>query len=296
MNKYTKTTALTADWPVLMYADIYRQNKSYFHYKGVLLYFHGGGLIFGRRQDLPEQHILTFLDHGYAVIAFDYRLSPASKLPDIMEDVSRSVKWYLDHQTELFGQALPYYLFGRSAGAYLCLMAGKMEFKRRPAGILSYYGYAFLEDGWFQYPSPHYRTVGQIDADTLYTAAQKELCTAALPQQRYALYAAARQQGTWLPYFYEGRPKDFYLNYTFRGITDFSGYPPVFLAHCLNDPDVPYMESRRLLDLLPLARLYTVSGSRHDFDELDHTQTQEALVKSCAFLDQCVFENCLRLE
>lgn len=291
MDSY-KTTSVTLNRPgVPLGATVYRKGEESFLYKGVLLYFHGGGLVFGHRHDLPDTHICTFLNQGYAVIAFDYRLGPASKICDIMEDVCFSVNWYLKKQTQLFGQILPYYLFGRSAGAYLCLLAGKKEFTQNPAGILSYYGYTFLEDGWYQYPAPHYQKLASalnvLDTTSMYHTAEKEVCTQAPPKQRYALYADARKSGTWLSCFHKGREKDFYLNYTFRGQTDFSQYPPTFLAHSLQDLDVPYMESKRLADLLPRAQLHTAGGSVHEFDEQKGFAAKEVLAKTCAFLEKC---------
>ena len=290
--KLYKTTTVTLKRPAVpLEATIYKKGDGSVSYQGVLLYFHGGGLIFGHRHDLPDTHILTFLNKGYAVISFDYRLGPASEISEIMEDVCFSVDWYLKNQTQLFGRILPYYLFGRSAGAYLCLLAGKKEFDQSPAGILSYYGYTFLEEGWYKYPAPHYQKLGEaldgLDTKAMYHTAQREICTQAPPKQRYALYADARRSGTWLSCFHKGREKDFYLNYTFRGQTDFSQYPPVFLAHSLRDTDVPYMESKRLTSLLPKTQLHTAGGSVHEFDEQQGFAAKEVLEKSCAFLERC---------
>lgn len=289
MSEYIETTVTLTNEPVCMRATIYRKEvHTGASYKGVLLYFHGGGLVFGHRRDLPDGHIRTFLEQDYALIAFDYRLGPASCISEIMEDVKSAINWYMVNRTHLFERPLPYYLFGRSAGAYLCLLAGQLDWEYRPSGILSYYGYTFLEESWFKDPSPQYRKAAPEDLCYLCDPDNYEVCVEAPPEQRYGLYAAARCSGRWLSCFHRGREKDFYLNYTFRSQRDFHEYPPVLLVHSLRDPDVPYMESKRLSQLLPKARLHTVSGSTHDFDRQKGAQTTEVLRKTCAFLDDCL--------
>lgn len=118
--------------------------------KAAIIYFHGGGLLYGRRKDLPRPHLNTLTQAGYAIIAFDYPLAPAAKLEMIMNDVESSIQYYIDHSDELIKNpkssegSLPYFLWGRSAGAYLCLIAAaKGTYTHAPAGILSYYGYGF---------------------------------------------------------------------------------------------------------------------------------------------------------
>ena len=105
--------------------------------KAAIIYFHGGGLLYGRRKDLPRPHLNTLTQAGYAIIAFDYPLAPAAKLEMIMNDVESSIQYYIDHSDELIKNpkssegSLPYFLWGRSAGAYLCLLAAEKELTHR---------------------------------------------------------------------------------------------------------------------------------------------------------------------
>ena len=113
--------------------------------KAAIIYFHGGGLLYGRRKDLPRPHLNTLTQAGYAIIAFDYPLAPAAKLEMIMNDVESSIQYYIDHSDELIKNpkssegSLPYFLWGRSAGAYLCLMQNSfvsvLLFSRTPGGL-----------------------------------------------------------------------------------------------------------------------------------------------------------------
>ena len=124
--------------------DLYFKRVSIFQnpdvpLKASVLYFHGGGLLYGSREDLPDPHLQILTDAGFAVIAFDYPLSPGAKLPDIFADVCASIEMYLSDPALFSGASaapLPYFLFGRSAGAYLCLLAaGKGNLSQPPAGM-----------------------------------------------------------------------------------------------------------------------------------------------------------------
>ena len=92
--------------------------------KAAVVYFHGGGLLYGSRADLPKLHKETLTRAGYAIWACDYPLAPACHLREIMEAINESIAWYCEHGAEHLGHPLPYFLWGRSAGAYLALLAG----------------------------------------------------------------------------------------------------------------------------------------------------------------------------
>ena len=53
----------------------------------VVIYIHGGALIFGSRKDVNENEIQAILNEGIAYISVDYRLPPETKLMDIIVDV-----------------------------------------------------------------------------------------------------------------------------------------------------------------------------------------------------------------
>ena len=183
--------------------------------KAAIIYFHGGGLLYGRRKDLPRPHLNTLTQAGYAIIAFDYPLAPAAKLEMIMNDVESSIQYYIDHSDELIKNSksseefLPYFLWGRSAGAYLCLIAAaKGTYTQAPAGILSYYGYGFLCDNWFKEPSRHYCTLPKVPESALCVIPEGIHADGDL-DTHYSVYVYARQQGNWIDLFYEGREKFF---------------------------------------------------------------------------------------
>ena len=63
--------------------------------RACILYFHGGGLLYGSRCDLPEAHLEQFTSEGFPVITFDYPLAPACDVKAILQDVTDSVNLYL---------------------------------------------------------------------------------------------------------------------------------------------------------------------------------------------------------
>ena len=249
--------------------------------KAVILYFHGGGLLYGRRTDLPMMHLFRLTSAGYPVLSFDYPLAPAVHMDEIFADVCDSVKWYIDHPEETCEEPLPYFLWGRSAGAYLALLAAAWgEFPLEPSGIISFYGYGFLTDRWYNEPSPYYKTLPAVPPE----------CLEAIPQgihaegdldSHYSVYVYARQTGLWKDLIYEGREKYFYLRYSLRLCDKLPA--PLFAVHCTGDPDVPFTEFREIVTRYAPER-FIVMQDVHDFDrnEMDPV-TQTAIGRMITF-------------
>ena len=92
----------------------------------VLVYFHGGGFMFGNRDqglDIPLKEKL--LANGYAVVAADYRLAPETKLDEMLKDVSDVIKWIkLNGQQKYNIDTGKVAVAGGSSGGYLALSSG----------------------------------------------------------------------------------------------------------------------------------------------------------------------------
>ena len=267
--------------------------------RACILYFHGGGLLYGSRCDLPEDHLEHFTSAGFPVIAFDYPLAPACDVNAILQDVIDSVNTYVAEQ-DLFQIAapgtdsLPYVLFGRSSGAYLALLAaaslGKHDFpmpddrpvlKKVPVGVLSYYGYGFLEDLWYETPSAYYQTLPPV-SEAILESLPPEPHTEGPLDTHYSAYVYARQSGKWKSLFYHNREKYFLLYYSLRLCSELPC--PLFCAHSTGDTDVPFAEFQKLTDKYH-AKRFIASGSQHDFDrDTSNAQTQELLTETIHFL------------
>lgn len=252
--------------------------------KASILYFHGGGLLYGDKADLPDYHIARMTEAGYAIISFDYPLSPSARIPLIMEDVCSSINHYVENSDLYTIGSLPYFLWGRSAGAYLCMIAvahGKL--KATPKGILSYYGYGFLCNNWFHTPSKFYSSLPPV-SEACMSAIPDSLHTTGDLETHYSVYVYARQKGCWKDLIYEGREKFFLLDYSLRTCDKLPC--PLFCAHSIGDTDVPYEEFLELCSKYNAQR-YIASCNEHDFDRnTEIPATRSLLDASIAFLDK----------
>ena len=252
--------------------------------KACLLYFHGGGLLYGTKKDLPSLHLELLTSAGYLIVSYDYPLAPAAKLETIVADVEASIRHYTEQPSLYYRKPLPYFLWGRSAGAYLCLLAAaKNAFPTPPKGILSFYGYGFLCDDWFCTPSPYYCTLPEVPSSCL-DIIKDEIITEGDLNTRYSLYVYARQSGQWKSLIYEGRDKTFYLDYSLRTCDRLPC--PLFCAHSTGDTDVPYAEFLELCRKYRAQR-FVVSRSLHDFDRDESDPAARKLLESTiSFMEQ----------
>lgn len=250
-----------------------------------LIYLHGGGLLYGNREDLPELHLETFTQAGYAIIALDYPLAPAARLPEITSDAIQSVNHYGDIlKTAGIDPDVPYFLWGRSAGAYLALLVGaSAELTTEPAGILSYYGYGFLTDGWYDQPSFYYQSLPAVPESCLTSVPKEPHCVGPL-ETHYSVYVYARQKGLWKDLIYSGREKFFFLDYSLR-LKD-TLRAPLFAAHSTGDNDVPFTEFNALAAKYNPVK-YIAAAGEHDFDrDTESPFTAELLEKTVAFVEE----------
>lgn len=243
----------------LFRAKTYRKNVT-------ILYFHGGGLLYGVRDDLPEIYINTFLNSGYDFLAMDYPLAPESKLDKIIESSFQEILYYLKNSGGVFGlENKEYLLFGRSAGAYLCFMLCDSLIKNNevlPLAIISLYGYARLDEAQFNTPSKYYSKLSQVPDRSIEKIISDTPVTYGPVNLRFSLYIKARQEGKWVEYVCgEEAPAKYSLDNE-----NLQGFPPTILAASTLDPDVPYKISKTLHKQIPNSHLITIYGEVHDFD------------------------------
>ena len=252
--------------------------------RAAVLYFHGGGLLYGTRDDLPELHRTMLTDAGYAVVTCDYPMGPAADLAMILDALRDTVASYLSGALPGLDGTAPYFLWGRSAGAYLALYLGAEAWpERNPAGVVSFYGYGFLCDFWYRQPSPYYSSLRPVPASALRAVPKQLHCEGTLGTH-YSLYVYARQTGQWVSQIYRDKDKYFLAMYSLRGVET---YPrPLFACHASADPDVPFDEFTELCNLYDPVR-YVVPSGTHDFDrDVKNPQTREVLTRMIRFLDQ----------
>lgn len=104
----------------------------------VLVYFHGGGFIFGNRdQGLDTILKEKLLANNYAVVSADYRLAPETKLEEIIKDVSDVIKWLKVNGEKKYNiDTKKIAAAGGSSGGYLALSTG-FNSKEAPNAIVA---------------------------------------------------------------------------------------------------------------------------------------------------------------
>lgn len=240
-----------------------------------ILYFHGGGLVYGQRDDLPEAYIQSFLDSGYHFLTVDYPLAPETPLSEIYQAAKASVCWFIEnHQQALRIEAADFILFGRSAGAYIALLLASDADLPKPEKIISFYGYYALTEPSFTTKSAYYQNFQSVPEVLVKKMIGTQPLVKGPLQTRYALYLYGRQSGKWLELLgvSPSEQRDFSLTED-----TLAALPPTFIAHSQHDQDVPYAISQKLHQQIPHSVLYTATDLEHDFDrEPTEPQAQAA--------------------
>lgn len=224
-----------------------------------LLYFHGGGLVYGSRQDLPDVFLSRFLESGYDVLTLDYPLYPESPMAEIVKACRDALSWFLTQgQAELGLQSTDYILFGRSAGGFLVNHLTAAFAHCPPKKVISLYSYFDLHDGALSGPSVHYKSFPAIHPHEAARMIHPHAVTEGALTKRYLLYVYLRQTGTWL----DSRTRDD-LSLAEDAL---KAFPPTFLTASDTDRDVPFQQSRRMKALIPQSVFFPVMDADHDYD------------------------------
>lgn len=255
--------------PLQGLSDIKAVGATYYYgstHRGTILYLHGGGFLFGQREDLPQPYLERLIGQGYHLLALDYPLAPQVSLPLIMTAIAQSVEWFETMGYRELGLSdRDYFLLGRSAGAYAALLLASHQSSDHLRGVASFYGYTTLQDAAFSYPSRDYLKLPAVPETVAQQLQQSPVVTQDATQQRYLLYVYARQTGQWLSLLGIST-EDLTHSLTVQSdqITC-----PLFITHARRDPDVPFRQSSRLAQAVVDATFIPVESDRHDFDRVD---------------------------
>lgn len=235
--------------------------------KGILIYLHGGGLIYGDRDDLPSIYIDMIKNAGYDLLTLDYLLAPESKLTEIISQLEQSLEWYMQSGFLKLGRPNNrFYLFGRSAGAYLALVLASRNDYSCLDGIISFYGYYNLLDPSFLLASRHYLNYPVLEEAQVQHLIRDTVTTREPIHQRFPLYLYARQSAKWINFLLKKHQKPESYSLDSEQLTNL---PPLFLVHAINDPDVPSRQSNRMSQLVQKSTYLKVDSHKHDFDRTD---------------------------
>ncbi|QHT61944.1 alpha/beta hydrolase [Paenibacillus lycopersici] len=270
-------------------ADIYDQGAG----SPVIVYIHGGALIFGTRAWLPKEQIDRYAAAGFSIVNIDYRLAPETKLESIVQDIRDALHWVRTTAPRRHGfDPERMAIVGSSAGGYLGLLAGTWELK--PKAIVSFYGYGDIKGDWYTQPSAFYCSRPTVSRTEAFShAGESERTEGAF--ERFPFYLYCRQQGTWVR---EVSGLDPLLHERAVGAYNpvellTPDYPPTLLLHGDQDTDVPYEQSvlmyKRLKEQGVPAKLITIEDADHAFDNrFEAPAVQQAFDTVIDFLRQHV--------
>lgn len=228
--------------------------------KATILYLHGGGFLFGDRDDLPKPYLNSFLENGFSVLTFDYPFSPETPLTEIIHCLEEAISWYLKNcRTELNLSRPDFYLFGRSAGGYLASILTTNNYEQQ-LGLIRFYGYHHFEHPDFTLPSSFYHRFPKVPPHAAQQFIQDQSVVNGALEDRFPIYLSARQYGNWLNYL--GTISD-ELTVNSEQLKQF---PPAFIVHCTKDPDVPVAASRQLSETVEQSTFLELDSNEHDFD------------------------------
>ncbi|MGC6768530.1 alpha/beta hydrolase [Enterococcus sp. LJL128] len=243
-----------------------------------LLYFHGGGLVYGSKNDLPEALKSIFLSKGYTVLAIDYLLAPNSSLKEILQQLQLT---FLELKERRFQDA-PYSFCGRSAGSYLMLLLTsylQQQDAQLPDKLINFYGYFDL----------NFITNERKLTDTVITEEMIQTINQTTPQwddpllQRYLLYLYAIQNNR-LESFYgleRSETKQFSLS-----SVELQHFPKIFSTASTDDLEVPFKYSKQLARFIPNSKFIPVYSLEHDFlKQMEEEQVKKALQHLDTWLD-----------
>lgn len=268
-------------------ADFYGNSKDH---APVIVYIHGGGLVWGTREGISDEMIKFYNDNGFALFSIDYRLAPETKLPGILDDVQDALRWLKSEGPNEFSiDPERIAVVGSSAGGFLALCTG--SFTHKPRAIVSFYGYGDITGKWATNPSSFYLQKDHVTKNIARRLISDQVITEASIEQRFLYYVYARQQGIWIQEITGINPKihkDALLKFCPKqNIT--RDYSPTLLLHGTKDEDVPYEQSVFMRGALIKERvetkLITIPNGEHVFDkDFDNPVVQGALRQVIEFL------------
>jgi len=269
--------------------DVYHQHPN----SPVVIYIHGGALIFGTRGWLPIEQVEYYHNAGFNVVSIDYRLAPETRLEFIVDDIRDAINWIRTTATQLYNfDSSRIVLIGSSAGAYLSLLIGTID--KNLKAIISFYGYGDILGQWYSEPSEYYCQRPIVDHAAAYNVVGRSEITDG-SWTRFDYYLYCRQNGIWVQEVTGLDRLDERLR-MYNPIYNLSeDYPPTLFLHGDKDTDVPYEQSVKMYEELKKiginTGLVTIYEGDHVFDHsFNEPNVQAAFKRVVEFLQNHVYK------
>ena len=102
-----------------------------------IISIHGGGWVYGDKE-LYSHYCMRLAMRGFAVVNFNYRLSPESKYPAPLEDICAVMVWVRDNGSAYGIDTENLFMLGDSAGGQLCAQSLAMLTNPQYAATFSF--------------------------------------------------------------------------------------------------------------------------------------------------------------
>ena len=207
----------------------------------LILFFHGGGWVYGNFQTHDRMCRRIAQDTGAIVIAVGYRLAPFFKYPTALEDCYDAYLWAGENATSLQADPEKVIVMGDSAGGNIatavCLMDRDL-------------GHQLIARQILLYPV----TSGKLDQPSIDQNAYAPVLTKSMMQCFVAHYARGQAD-----------IRESYFSPLLA--QDLSHLPPALIVTCEYDPlhDQAQMYAQRLQEAATLVELVDYSGTVHGF-------------------------------
>lgn len=235
--------------------------------KGVVIYIHGGGFVYGSKSDLPQSLQNVFLNKGYKVLAIDYLLTPNSSLADSLDQMQKT----LEELQEKEIKDLPFSFCGRSAGGFAITYLTKQLIKQNkvlPEQLIHFYGYsdlAFINNS-------RELTDMTVTKEMIDFIDQNQPVWDDPLLQRYLLYIYGVQQQKLADFYQVSQETS--ANFTIEK-SILQQFPRTFSSASTTDEEVPFKYSKQLKRLVPDCKFVPVYNLEHDF--LKHTEDEQVV-------------------
>lgn len=230
------------------------------------IYFHGGGLIYGSKNDLPKFLLNILLEKDISLISADYFLAPNSSIEDIIEDAYQTVHYII---TDLFPDKR-FQFIGRSAGSFIMFQVVHRLVSTNsqlPIQLVNFYGYSSLDHlkkYTESFPFENFPTFdfsSPIKDDPLF--------------ERFLCYKEAIDHNSLKNLLFH---KDKFNSFIIPD-SSIEKFPPAFHTASSSDKEVPFSISKQLSKKILNSTFVPVYYLEHDFLKLDHPDVNKTLKK-----------------
>ncbi|KAN0066144.1 hypothetical protein ACQY0O_000238 [Thecaphora frezii] len=277
----------------------------------LLVWFHGGGLIQGSRNNVPPHIRRAVEKYDIAVISPDYRLAPQCRAPEILHDLADLLAFIFDDLPSALAHSEAeaqldlnrVILSGSSAGGWLALLLGlgmcpgsRPELLAKIGGIACIYPITTMDHPFFlekrvpflgELPDPPSDFASFVDPDAEVTANTFD------NKKRGSFYMHAQREGIFPSLLFSEEQRDEgWLQRTDVSVhvqaadeSQRNGWPPIYIIHGALDTAVDVDQVRRLKAALNTAGTLIIYDEVPDKDHMwDEFEPEEEMSTFWSFV------------